>query len=678
MLQRRLRQNLCFITLLTIFFILNNPAAWSEEGDETEYELPEVSVTATRSERKMDKLPRNVTVITSEEIERMNPAVVTDVLKGVPGLVVRDISGSGSMATVDMRGFGETGPLNTVVTVDGRRLNQIDLSGVDWTTIPVDNIERIEILHGAAGVLYGDKANGGAINIVTKRGKDGFKGRVKAQYGTYETEGVSVMLQGGYEKFDIYAAGSYDYTDGYRDNSYARKKNASFNAGVYPSERVSFLVEGIFNKSKYGAPGSLTTQQAKEDPTQTLRPNDWYEAEDQTLRAMAKFDFKAYGEFSIDFAVRERQSGSEIFLELDSDIDTYSILPKYVLDGKIGSVSHRFTAGLDYYSTDAKNTWKNVVVGGPNTLRSVSDIELKSSAWYLLEEIDITDKITFSAGYRQQISHELKYKDNVVSGFTTGLFEGSHEEKESAWSLGLTYNFKPGSKVYARAARSYRYPVIDEHYNTWTGQFTYIKPQTMLTYEIGGEWTFMPGGKVSLSVYTMDVTDEIGFVAYRSFGAGANENIGDARHSGFEAGLRLPLGRKASLFGSYSYQDAHFTSGEFEDKRVPLVPYNKWTIGTTVSFTDALKATVQANHVGPRWYGSDYRNEYDRLDDYTTVDLSISYKWNRYNFFLNGKNILGEEYSSFGFDNRGVGPWGTQSIYPAPTYEWLLGMSVDF
>ena len=64
----------------------------------------------------------------------------------------------GKSASVDIRGFGETAPLNTLVLVDGRRVNEIDLSGVDWTQIPLDQIERIEIVRGAGSVLYGDNA----------------------------------------------------------------------------------------------------------------------------------------------------------------------------------------------------------------------------------------------------------------------------------------------------------------------------------------------------------------------------------------------------------------------------------------------------------------------------------------------------------------------------------------
>ena len=99
------------------------------------------------------------------------------------GVVVRDFYGTGKTASVDIRGFGETAPLNVLVLVDGRRVNEIDLSGTDWTQIPIDQIERIEIVRGAGSVLYGDNAVGGVINIITKKPDKPFSARVEGVVG---------------------------------------------------------------------------------------------------------------------------------------------------------------------------------------------------------------------------------------------------------------------------------------------------------------------------------------------------------------------------------------------------------------------------------------------------------------------------------------------------------------
>ena len=139
------------------FFILLSCPSFAQEREVT---LEEVVVTATRDIQEIRKVPANVTVITPEEMKQSNSQTAVDLIRNEVGVVVRDYYGNGKQASVDMRGFGETGPLNTLVLVDGRRVNEIDLSGVDWTQIPIDQVERIEIVRGAGTVLYGDNAVG--------------------------------------------------------------------------------------------------------------------------------------------------------------------------------------------------------------------------------------------------------------------------------------------------------------------------------------------------------------------------------------------------------------------------------------------------------------------------------------------------------------------------------------
>ena len=98
-------------------------------------------------------------------------------------IAVRDYYGNGARTSVDMRGFGETAPVNTLVLIDGRRINLPDLSGADWSQIAKEDVERIEILRGSGSVLYGDNAAGGVRNIITKKAKKPIGTRLKQSAG---------------------------------------------------------------------------------------------------------------------------------------------------------------------------------------------------------------------------------------------------------------------------------------------------------------------------------------------------------------------------------------------------------------------------------------------------------------------------------------------------------------
>src|SRR6202022_987785 len=118
----------------------------------------------------------STSVIPSEDIAHSPAQTVQEIIAQTPGVQLTSLYGgvNGVGTAVDLRGFGAFATANTLLLINGRRVNDIDLAGVDISTIPRDSIERIEITRGNSGaVLYGDNAVGGVINIVLKNGVGG-------------------------------------------------------------------------------------------------------------------------------------------------------------------------------------------------------------------------------------------------------------------------------------------------------------------------------------------------------------------------------------------------------------------------------------------------------------------------------------------------------------------------
>ena len=173
---------------------------------------------------------------------------------------------------MDIRGFGETGPLNTLVFVDGRRVNEIDLSGVDWTQIPLDQVERIEIVRGAGSVLYGDNAVGGVINIITKKPEKPFSAKGEVVRGSYRYHKESGSVGGKWGPFSAILNAGYNATDGYRENGFLRAKDVGGKLIYDLNENVSFNFSGGFHKDDTGLPGGLSKTVYELDRRSAMNP----------------------------------------------------------------------------------------------------------------------------------------------------------------------------------------------------------------------------------------------------------------------------------------------------------------------------------------------------------------------------------------------------------------------
>ena len=228
--------------------------------------LEDMIVTATRVARSPDTVPANVTVITAADIARTTAQNVPDVLKYAAGLQVADMTGSGRQSIVDIRGFGdETATFNTLVLVDGRRMNGPDMSNVDWSTIPLERIERIEIVRGGGSVQYGNNAVGGVINIITKKGADRPVLQSETVVESYGGFRQSLGLSGAAGPWRYSITGSYRDSDGYRENSYFRNASEGLRLAYDADGAVALDLSAGVKRDRYGLPAGLPEAQDRRE-----------------------------------------------------------------------------------------------------------------------------------------------------------------------------------------------------------------------------------------------------------------------------------------------------------------------------------------------------------------------------------------------------------------------------
>ena len=207
------RVNLLIILLIMAGFILSGTV--SAETDSAELvKLDEIVVTATKTEKMIEDAPGSVTVISGEEIKRRNIKTVDKALSELAGVFAKRNKGlMDSTSSVRLRGFN--GDQYTLILLDGQPLNNAYTGGLEWGMLPVNNIERIEVIRGAASALYGGNAMGGVINIITKT-PEKFEANATAGYGTHDTRRYRFSIGDRFaDKFSLRIGYEEESTDGY-------------------------------------------------------------------------------------------------------------------------------------------------------------------------------------------------------------------------------------------------------------------------------------------------------------------------------------------------------------------------------------------------------------------------------------------------------------------------------
>ena len=650
--------------------------------------MEEVVVTGTRSEEKMERIPANVTVIGEREIANSNAKNVPDLLRSQEGIVVRDLLGNGKTAQVDLRGFGESAPSNTLVLLDGRRVNEIDLSGVDWTQVPTDQIQRIEIVRGAGTVLYGDNAPGGVINIITKTPSERWTASAGGTLGSYGYNNEMFSISGGYEKVAASLFGNYQATEGYRENNDFRAKNLGGKIVLDPSDRLSLDLSGNYHSDTSGLPGPLTLEQFNTNPRVTNFPLDEAETSDGYLKLGSNLDLGGYGSIVADLAYRDRDSDSR-FVSLfgtflsNSSIETWAFTPRYAWNGNLPDRKNTLIGGVDLYHSQQTTSSS---FGTPPTPSGIAEVQKKSIGLYVNDELALLESLFLTLGARYESVH-YDLNNTPLTGFPVppSPLEDTVSESESAYVAGLNYVYTGQSSAFIRVNRSFRFPNTDEliEFDQFTGQpkvNSDLKPQTGVHVDLGVHHFFTPLIQANVTLFRAKIQNEIYFDPNPSPFIGTNANYPETLHQGVEVGCKADLLGTFTLFGNYTYEEAVFDGGPSDGKDIPAVPRNKFNLGFRIhDVVPGALFTAVYNYVGESFLISDMNNQFPKLESYYTIDLRLSYTWKWINCFFGVNNLTNQDYSQYGL--VGQYPAGTLQqplLYPATDRTWLAGIELTF
>ena len=653
-------------------------------GSIQRFELDDVVVTATRGESVINMVSKNVTVITSEDIAQSPANNIVDLLGREAGLNIRSVTGNEGKSGVDIRGMGDTYVSNVIIMVDGFRLNAADMSGADFLSVPLGQVEKIEIVRGGGSVLYGDGAVGGVINIITKKNRKKMSAHICSSVGSHETYEERMQAGGRSGRFSFDVSSGYSDSDGYRDNGGLRKKDAHLKMGLDMSDISSMEVDVSFLKSKIGLPGPVAHNDLLSDEKRrlTTRPKDFSETVDK--KVSAKFEFNTIaGVFTLKGGYRDRDNPYILgYTPLSSEADQTDEITEDTLQLSLGHeyeltlsrMKNTSRLGIDFYDTGYLREDKE-------SERKNGDI--RKIEGFLFDELALAKgRIALSGGYRYSTYSGRFREDTYTNFYTPAVFPppvyippqylysmwvtGTSYERSwdnQAYDFGVSWKIIEPVTVFASHSKSFRIPNTDEFILADSD----LHPQTSMHYDAGIRLKAGHMAEVSCTVFQMITTDEIyyGEDTTTTPVTTVNRNYEEkTNRKGIETQIKFYPADFLYLWGNYSYTQAKFDQS---DNYIPLVPKHMVNVGVEFYLFDYLTIAATGTMASSRYDGNDQDNEEMdyKLDAYKVFDMKVTWRKDRLRIFAGIQNIFNELYVTSAYSGSG---------YPMPERSFFCGM----
>lgn len=582
-------------------------------------QLEPITITSNAIESDELQAPYATEIYTAEDIEKSHAQNVYSFLNEHTSLITSSGYGNSFSQKLDIHGYGiGDGYQNIVVTLNGRRLNNIDMTSQLLGSIPVNTIERIEILKGAGSAIYGDGANAAVINVITKEGNHnelGFYG------GNYHSLGQSLYLSSTKERYSYTLHLNHSDTDGSRviDTDGNRDLQKSTDGGgefsYRPTDKLEVRAGAQFtrNDTIYGRP--MTLAEYKTNPSQ--EGSAGYGSTRQSFNSNVLNTAAVY---TLNENTSIEVAGSREIKQLN--YITYASIANYRYN--------EFRTQINYDSTQfkaaagASGAWGEREGYGNKTSKD-------NKALYTTIEYH-ADQHTLSAGGR----HE-----NVSYEYLSSSAASSQHDSLNGYEAGYAYRLSPKQSAFAHYTHAYQAPDIDRFFN-WGGTFNgFIQPMKSDTYTLGYNF-ITPANKLKISTYYANLDNEI----YYHAATYTNTNIDQSHKYGIDIFDQWLISDRFNIAFNYNYVQAIIDheqeSGDnYSGKKLPGVSNHnaKATLSylpsahTTLSLTQLYRSSAYAQE--------DFSNSFSQKQDaYHSTNFSATYSKDNYEIFAKINNLF--------------------------------------
>ena len=644
------------------------------------------------------------------------------ILGRVPGLNIVETESSGFTANgIATRGLNPTQSIEMNTRQNGYNISS-DVYGYNesYYLPPMEAVSRIELVRGAASLQFGSQF-GGLVNYVIKEApiNKPFEFITSQTIGSYRLYNSFNAIGGNYKKWSYYAFLQYRGIDGYRPNSEQTQVSGFGKIQYNSSEKWNFGVEYSLLRNKIKMPGGLTDAQFNSDPSQSTRSRNWLKTPWNIITTFVNYTPSKNSTLSIKSSYlfssrslvwRNEDGGPEANDGIDPDTNAY--VPREVGIEKMNNITTEIRYSQNYTLGNQPSTlaggirqsyaWFKRQGGGEGTTGSDFDLSITGNWGYdldftttnvapFLENIfRISKNFTITPGFRLEYLRSTSKGQKEVEG-DIQISDEVRNRTFALAGLGLEYKTSKNTSVYANFSQAYR-PIdysqlepfgvtskIDPNlkdsdgYNSDLGYRGTIK--NYLNFDFSGFYLAY-NKRIGVTLESDPITGDLYSV---------RKNIANSVHKGIESYIEFNFLKYfnansdygLSLFNSFAYVDAQYTSGEYSGKRVEAATKIINRAGLIFN-TTKLSTTFQINYVGDA-YG-DASNIAISTDPvagyipaYTVLDFSGSYKINNFTLKFGVNNLTDKHYFT-----RRTDEYPGPGIIPAVGRSLYLGFTAKF
>jgi iron complex outermembrane receptor protein len=653
-------------------------------ADEAAYQLDTVTVTAEKREEKVQDVPSAISVLTETEIEDAGIETISDVIDMIPNMTINE--GMGSYDEITVRGLAAsmfTGKNPVVIYVDG-----VPFDKSMHFDIELLNIERVEVLRGPQGTLYGKNAIGGVINVVTKRPDNTLTSKVDLQIAERETYGLKGFVNGPLVKDKLFLgiSGNYFETRGYMQNDHPdqdyfdNQEKSSVHATLrwLPVERLDVDLQAGVDRKRNGAdasiaPGAMQYHEYKEPDSEddsdlfcsslSLR----YQTEYMVIHSITTYKARE-NDMSQDVLYlnngRSRStdvsdvSGGTQELRVQSP-DTGNgwkwLAGFYYSDEEQDYEDYSVTYDTtDYYGYDIKYNWpgeqseETMAVFGQATLPLIDRLALTGGLRY--------ERINKELDYRREVTRTdtgAQLTVDPFSGVSLPVAWDGEEDWDAILPKGvLSWDARDNAMLYFSLAKGY----LAGGLNAWGDDKETAKfdAQTSWNYELGAKTNWL-GNRLSMNaaLFYIDI-DDIHVYSEPSPGVWIASNAAKAHSQGVELEVRARPLQGLDMGAAFGWVDAQFDEyGDYTDNTLQYIPAYTLNVNIQYRFAGGWFARAEMEGFGKTYY--DEANTLDR-SPFELFHAKVGYETAHWDIYLYGSNLLDKEYfTSKSFSRNSVG-----------------------